>query len=214
MYSILNEKPEPITALRTGVPMELEVAAAKCLAKATKDRYGDVAELGRDLRVLADKLKSGTADARADIEEAQSGSLVSKPSGVQSKRWSYLWTAIGSGLLGAGVFWGFADSVSPDSALVTRLHLNLPGLNRYAEAHTVFALSPDGGSLVFETKEMLYLREMGALDVSPIPGTEGGYGPFFSPDGEWLGFLTATQVKKVSMRGGAPTTLVSVANPQ
>ena len=40
MYSILNEQPEPITALRTGVPMELEVAAAKCLAKATKDRYG------------------------------------------------------------------------------------------------------------------------------------------------------------------------------
>ena len=136
--------------------------------------------------------------------------MASKPSDAQSKRWSYLWTAIGSGLLGAGVFWGLANSVSPDSPLATRLHLNLPGLNQYAEAHTVFALSPDGGSLVFETKEMLYLRELGGLDVSPIPGTEGGYGPFFSPDGEWLGFLTATGMaglKKPAIKkrfGGMP----------
>ncbi len=216
MYSILNEQPEPMTGLRTGVPMELEAATAKCMAKAKKDRYGAAAELGRDLRVLADKLKAGAADARAEPEESPSRFLASMASGERSgywKRWSYLWTAIGSGLLVAGVFWGLGRPAAPDSAPVTRLHLNLPGLNQYAEAHTVFALSPDGGSVVFETNEMLYLREMGGLDVAPISGTEGGYGPFFSPDGEWLGFLTATQVKRVSMRGGAPTTLANVANP-
>jgi len=36
MYSITNEEPEPMTALRTGVPMELELLVNKCLAKEAK----------------------------------------------------------------------------------------------------------------------------------------------------------------------------------
>ena len=216
MYSILNEQPEPMTGLRTGVPMELEAAAAKCMAKATKDRYGAVAELGRDLRVLADKLKAGTADARAETEQTPGRSLASMASEEQSrhwKRWSYPWTAIGSGLLVAGLFWGLGEPAAPDSALVTRLHLNLPNLNLNPGLGSGFTLSPDGRTVVFAADDMLNVREMGSLDVSPVPGTEGGYSPFFSPDGEWLGFLTTTQVKKVSMRGGAPTTLTNVGNP-
>ena len=45
MYSILNEAPEPATALRTGVPMELERVIEKCLSKDIEDRYQSAAEL-------------------------------------------------------------------------------------------------------------------------------------------------------------------------
>ena len=40
-------------------------------------------------------------------------------------------------------------------------------------------------------------------------GTEGGAGPFFSPDGEWLGFVTQgpLALRKMSIFGGAPTLL-------
>ena len=61
MYSILSKEPEPITALRTGVPMELEVFVGKCLAKEAKDRYDSAAEIAKDLRSLGEKLKSGRA---------------------------------------------------------------------------------------------------------------------------------------------------------
>ena len=40
MYSITSEEPEPMTALRTGVPMELELLVNKCLAKEPADRSG------------------------------------------------------------------------------------------------------------------------------------------------------------------------------
>ncbi len=59
MYSILNEAPAPITALRTGVPMELEVLINKCLVKTREDRYQSASELIVDLRgVNSDKLTS------------------------------------------------------------------------------------------------------------------------------------------------------------
>ena len=50
MYSIMNEDPEPLTALRTGLPMELERIVNKCLAKEPDNRYQHADELIVDLR--------------------------------------------------------------------------------------------------------------------------------------------------------------------
>lgn len=61
VYSILNEDPEPLSALRTGVPMELEAIVGKCLAKSPEDRYQHTDELIVDLRAVAKRLESGTA---------------------------------------------------------------------------------------------------------------------------------------------------------
>jgi len=53
MYSITNEEPEPITALRTGVPMELELLVNKCLAKDADRRYQSTADMVVDLETLS-----------------------------------------------------------------------------------------------------------------------------------------------------------------
>ena len=58
-YTILNEEPEPITALRAGVPMELEWIVSKALAKAAEERYQQVEEVLVDLRMLKKKQASG-----------------------------------------------------------------------------------------------------------------------------------------------------------
>ena len=60
-YSILHEEPEPMTALRTGVPMELERITSKCLVKHRKKRYQSIADLLLDLETLREKQKSSTA---------------------------------------------------------------------------------------------------------------------------------------------------------
>ncbi len=51
VYSILNMPLEPLTAIRTGVPMELERIVQKCLSKRPQDRYQHVDELLVDLRL-------------------------------------------------------------------------------------------------------------------------------------------------------------------
>ena len=73
-------------------------------------------------------------------------------------------------------------------------------------------LSPDGRYLVFAANQLLYSRAMDGLEATPIPGTEEARSPFFSPDGEWVGFLTPTHIKKVAMRGGTPLTVCPASN--
>jgi len=59
VYSIMNEDPEPVTGLRSGVPMELERIINKCLEKEQADRYQHADELIVDLRKVQRELSSG-----------------------------------------------------------------------------------------------------------------------------------------------------------
>jgi len=78
------------------------------------------------------------------------------------------------------------------------------------------ALSPDGAHLAYVVdrggKSQLYLRRMDEFKGQPLDGTEGAFGPFFSPDGQWIGFLTNSHIKKVSIRSGTPQTLTEAGN--
>jgi len=70
MYQIMNAAPEPITSLRTGVPMELERVVTKCLEKNRNERYQTSADLVADLRRLRRTLSAGTGTARRSAATA------------------------------------------------------------------------------------------------------------------------------------------------
>ena len=96
------------------------------------------------------------------------------------------------------------------SDATARSVLTLPPDERLnARASPVIALSPDGTHLVYSSSgsgsRQLYLRALGSLESKPIPGTEGASSPFFSPDGQWLGFFADRKLKKVSIDGGVRT---------
>ena len=58
---------------------------------------------------------------------------------------------------------------------------------------------------------MLYLRRMDEFEGTPVPGSEDAAVPFFSPDGQWVGFITASAIKKVPVEGGAVVKLASLS---
>lgn len=73
------------------------------------------------------------------------------------------------------------------------------------------AVSPDGQSLTFsalgpEGRRMLWLRALDETHAKVIPGTEGGFAPFWSPDSESIGFFANNELKKVRVRGATPET--------
>lgn len=73
-------------------------------------------------------------------------------------------------------------------------------------------ISPDGRRLVFPVKgdageHRLATRMLDQSAIYVLPGTEGGEDPFFSPDGQWIGFFANQRMKKVSVQGGAAVTL-------
>jgi serine/threonine protein kinase len=56
VYSIMNEEPEPVTGVRTGVPMELERIIRKCMAKSPGERYQHADEVVADMRRMGKAL--------------------------------------------------------------------------------------------------------------------------------------------------------------
>ena len=63
MYSIINEKQEPLTAMRTGLPTELDRVIGKALAKKPEERYQHVDDMRVDLCALQKKMSSGKSTA-------------------------------------------------------------------------------------------------------------------------------------------------------
>jgi eukaryotic-like serine/threonine-protein kinase len=87
------------------------------------------------------------------------------------------------------------------------------------------AISPDGTQLVYVGTNLdapadrpggrgqLQLRSLASLEVRDLPGTTGASQPFFSPDGQWVAFFTATgELRKISLAGGSPITLAEKIN--
>ena len=107
----------------------------------------------------------------------------------------------------------------------TRLVLQLPSGDELAfgesapvgEGRPSLAISPDGTRVVYVGRHagtvQLYLRPLDQFDSRVIAGTEGAFNPFFSPDGQWIGFFTPTHLKKVAISGGDPVTLCEARNP-
>lgn len=91
----------------------------------------------------------------------------------------------------------------------------LPGTSAQGPGPLV-AVSPDGRTLIYAASrngvEQLYRRPLDQLEAVAIPGTEGARHPFFSPDGQWLGFLADMKLKKIAMAGGPPITICDVPN--
>ncbi len=98
---------------------------------------------------------------------------------------------------------------------VTRLVVNLPPGQQLAglDSGPSLAISPDGTHLAYVARQgsmqQLYLRAMNSLEAKAIPGTEGAVNPFFSPDGQWLGFFANRKLMKVSLNGGTSLALAN-----
>jgi Tol biopolymer transport system component len=105
------------------------------------------------------------------------------------------------------------DTASPTVSrwtipLPTDTRVDLPGPGGKFDYSNVVAISRYGSRIAFsvidqQNQVQLYLKADEA-DPRPIPGTNNARAPFFSPDGQWLGFYAAGRLWKVALRGGSP----------
>lgn len=109
-----------------------------------------------------------------------------------------------------------ADAIPPPTG---RARLAIPvdaGASLAIGPSTMIAISRDGSRIVFVAavsgSTQLYLRPLDAFDATAIPGTEGASSPFFSPDGQWIGFQSGRRLQKVGAGGGSPIPLCDVAD--
>jgi serine/threonine-protein kinase len=207
--AILEREPPPMSSLQPMTPPSLDRVVKRCLAKDRDERW----QTARDLEV---ELK-WIADGGLHITLAPAGAAKR----IRALGRRELILSVGALALGA-VVTGLAAwnlKPSPPQQPVSRLVINLPPGQQLAglELGPAVALSPNGTHLVYVARQggtqQLYLRALDSLESKPIPGTEGSVNPFFSPDGQWVGFFTGGTLKKVSVSGGAALLLSDAAQP-
>jgi serine/threonine-protein kinase len=207
VYSLLNEEPEPVTAVRSGVPLGLERVIAKAMAKDPDSRYQHADEIIVDLKSVRSSSSSSTQASKV------STSFNGHPP-AQNKRWtlSPLWSGVlfaTALLMGGGLTWLAIPKTSPRPLPVTRFVLPFDRTSP-ADGVTSFAISPDGSRLAYMTRrgssEELFIREMDKLEARPVSSVKGLTRTqlFFSPDSRWLGFFSQGKMNKLSLGGGAP----------
>jgi predicted Ser/Thr protein kinase len=200
-YQILNDDPEPLTALRTGVPMELERLVHKMLSKDPGDRYQTVSEIRVDLKAAGLTLGKGTSSQRRAMA----------PGKLERKR-GHLGALAAAGCIGiilggVGVWLAMHPGPSAPGPHQMRI-LTVARGSRIENA----AISPDGSQIAYIQKGLIYVRNLAQVDARAIPGTAGARRLFWSPGSDAIGYATNTFLWRVAAAGGEPVALCKMPN--
>ena len=199
---VLTENPRPMLPQRHTIPPQVEAAVLTSLEKLPADRFASAAEFAEALTDTRYASRSTVAMAAAAGPTAASWKRrFSVAAGV----------AVVATILAA---WGLERARSQADQPTAWQYVSLgdsitPTLNAPA-----LALSPDGATLVVKDNKqngLLWAKRNGALEPSPIPGTERATNPAFSPDGEWVVFVADQRLKKVRVSSGAIVTVADSA---
>ena len=207
---IISKQPEPVHGVRDDLPLKLGWIVDKTLAKDVSRRYQTAGDLGADLRQLQDDIAAGIASSAVHDPGTHAPPLAAA-AGLPAK------VVIPSGallvLVVALATW-FVVQPAPEPQQVTRFDIPLPvGLDFAATGQVTVAISPDGSQVVFNTLDGLWRRALDDEEATRLRGTEGAVSPFFSPDGQQLGFWAGGELKRISIAGGAPVPIASANTP-
>jgi serine/threonine-protein kinase len=178
------------------VPSYLRPALEKCLRKDPRRRWRDI------------------GDAQMALEEAQVEDVLPRPA---RQRTALPWTLTSIMAAALSLVLLLLWPRAPDRPLM-RLQVDLgPDAFLSGPNSSTFAISPDGSGLVYGTtgadgQVRLAVRRLDQAQATVLAGTEGARTPFFSPDGQWIGFNAAGKLKKISTHGGAVTGLSDAPN--
>jgi serine/threonine-protein kinase len=204
---VLTEKPRSMRASRESVPAYVDAAVERALAKLPADRWATAQEFAEAINNQRAVVVSGTeATTMATAISGQRMTANDRGRDKARRAASWLLPVIGVALGAAVTAWLLPYGEREGTTI--RYPLNFVADERFVDGRgTPMALSPDGTALVYSGSKSghlgLFLRRLGELDARELPGTAGAGQPFFSPDGKWIGFIDRTQLKKMSVDGGA-----------
>ena len=194
-------------ALPVTTPANVRRLIARCLDKDTKQRLRDI------------------GDARIELAEALTANAAANtPHLLARASRRTFWLLAAAAVVAVGAFGyqrlGRLTSVSarPASVGAVGRFVEALGEGRQLGPAPSLAVSPDGRRIAYVAVEngtrSLYVRELDQISSQALAGTEGADQPFFSPDGQWIGFFAQSKLKKVSVVGRAPVDICDALDPR
>jgi Tol biopolymer transport system component len=187
-------------ALPAAIPVQVRALLRHCLQKDKTLRLRDA------------------GDARIEIHEALTSPVTAEPVAAHRKNRERIAWATAAGALGlvaiALAIILMLRALKPQRPLqAVRLSAEIGAdASLYTALGASAILSPDGTRLAFvasgaDQRRRIYVRSLDQLQATALSGTENALNPFFSPDGQWLGFFADGKLKKIAIQGGAAVTL-------
>ncbi|GAC1491789.1 MAG: hypothetical protein NVS1B5_16750 [Gemmatimonadaceae bacterium] len=198
---VLTEEPRPLTTQRRNVPANVAAAVSHALEKVPADRFASAHEFAEALNDPSFTLSSASATA------------IDRDRTTRRLRRMLYGTAVLTALLLAIASWGWMRPapIKP----VVRYNLVFDSAEAMIQPIGYFwgrlALSRDGSRLAYVggPHAQILVRQRNQLHATAIPGSEGAQNPFFSPDGQRVGFVTGFSKLQIASLNGGPLITVT-----
>jgi serine/threonine-protein kinase len=188
--AIVTADPPPVETLRPAIPPALARLVTKCLAKSPDARWQSASDLADELAWIGSSQPEPFAAPAGRIHRPAAAWAVAA---LSAAAWAF--AALG--------WWRAARPVERVAAPLVRLDVDLGSNESLAlQDGANIIVSPDGTRLVYVSRNHLVTRRLDQAQAVDLPATEGAKSPFFSPDGQWVGFFADGKLKRISVEGG------------
>jgi Protein kinase domain/WD40-like Beta Propeller Repeat len=198
LAAVLRGEPD-WAALPATVPTAVRTLIRRCLEKDVRQRIADIS--------VAQYVLDGLGDVASAAAPGDSAPIAPRPTlGRRMAKISVAWL-VGVAMAGSAVWFAVRSAAPPR---VTRLLIAPPSAAAVAMDRPGLAVTPDGTRVVYAgaNNTAFFVRALDQLNATAITGLGEVYGPFVSPDGQWIGFFDGlTALKKVAITGGPAVTL-------
>jgi serine/threonine-protein kinase len=208
LAAVIRAEPD-WSVLPPNLPTSVIRLLRRCLTKDSSQRLRDIGEA----RIALDGAISGTPEEAALADATEPMSLWRRAS-----PWAVAAIAILLAVGFSALYWR-ARQAEPHPVMQFSLPLPEPLAGVFdANPGSPLALSSDGSQIVFAASiagkpPQLYLRPLDHRTATPLAGTENATEPFFSPDGQSIGFFSDGKMRKVSLHGGPASVLCDAPTP-
>jgi serine/threonine-protein kinase len=191
--------------LPAGLPPAVRVLIERCLVK------------DRELRLLdMSVVRFLLSDAASSLSGAMTPAAAAAAAPPPQPRRRLTPPVIATALLAVAATFGVMRWLAPagdtgDDAVVHASIVLPDGVELGSSQLMPVAISRDGTRVAFvgydDGRNRIYVRALNEPQAKVLEGTEGGDGPFFSPDGQWIAFFAGSKLRKIAVGGAALQTL-------
>jgi hypothetical protein len=215
MAAVLTSEPPPVSTVRPeggGLPRAFDHLVQRCLAKDPEARW----QSARDVMLELTWMARAAPSADFQREGLAAHWLRGRMGWVIAALLSVATVA-----LGAVVVWqSNRAKVTPSTPTLvdpTIFTMTAPDNTLLSPDAHLMALSPDGRRLAFVAsvngRPLLWIRSFSELTARRLKHTEGAAAPFWSPDGQSIGFVADGKLKRIDIDSETVTQLADDASP-